>query len=246
MEGYLVDIYNCHLHLFTIEHVPDRFLPPCLMYLAKHSWSRRALTWILRHFDPLSNRNIFERYARFIKITADKSQADTFEVVRSYYPTGTRFVVLPKDMSLMGAGEVAENIFKQHKEMAALRDRFPDLIFPFAAVDPRRSDVPKVLAHAVCEMKFKGVKLYPPLGYRPDDPTLMDFVYPFCLEHDLPVTAHYSRGGVCEKGKPDSAANTDSDLWLPVLEKYPLLKLCLAQFGGIDTWHNYLDSPWPQ
>lgn len=128
-----------------------------------------------------------------------------------------------------------------------MRDALPPgTIIPFAALDPRRRDLQQVRDNAFDKLGFKGVKLYPPLGYAPTHPKLMELVYPYCLERGLPITAHCSRGGVCEKNKPCSALNADPDRWVPVLDKFPELKLCLAHFGGIEDWRGYLDEPWPQ
>ena len=42
-----------------------------------------------------------------------------------------------------------------------------DEVIPFAAVDPRRHDVVNQTIELLEKKAFKGIKLYPPLGYTP-------------------------------------------------------------------------------
>ncbi|MBI5164687.1 MAG: amidohydrolase family protein [Magnetospirillum sp.] len=239
-----MDITNCHIHLFTLDHVPDRFLPAPVMALAKVGWIRRAISRALRRVDPFSSRDLFERYARFLTITGEKGQREVFADVRRYYPGSTRFVALPMDMSRMGRGAPAADIVAQHDELAEVARTFPGLVIPFAAIDPRRDDREAVFDHAFATLGFRGIKLYPPLGYAPSHPFLMEAVYPYCVAHGLPVTAHCSRGGVRHKdlSVDEAAALAAPDAWLPVLEAFPTLRLCLAHFGGIEDWRRY-DRP---
>ena len=37
---------------------------------------------------------------------------------------------------------------------------------------------------------------------------------------------------------------TDPDAYLPILERHPRLRLCLAHFGGAGDWDSYLKHPW--
>jgi hypothetical protein len=112
---------------------------------------------------------------------------------------------------------------------------------------------------------FWGIKMYPRLGYAPDDfatyPHLADF-YQNCMDHRIPITAHCSRGGMKiadyfnfqrydEHHTPaaydlQAADETFADHhaapvnWENVLSnnggRFARLKLCLAHFGGYDIW----------
>lgn len=241
-------IHNCHIHLFNLENVPDGFVHPWMMEVAKMDWSRNTLVWIMRHLGPFSHRDLPERCARLLAIAGSGKQADSLKTVQSYYPSDTRFVVLPMDMSEMGAGNVGQDIYKQHEELALVRDANPDAVIPFAAIDPRRADVMQVLEHAVEKLGFKGIKLYPALGYHPTHDILMTKVYPYCLDHHLSVMTHCSKGGVRQKGisKENASKFTDPYGWKTVLTAFPGVNFCLGHFGGIDDWRSYLDTPWPQ
>ncbi len=106
---------------------------------------------------------------------------------------------------------------------------------------------------ALTKHGFLGVKLYPPMGFRPSgnsggypkrtikmlgfnpskelDRALKD-VYRLCVELDAPIVAHgYASNGA---GKM-SAMKGDPAYWLPVFAKFPKLRVCLAHFGSFDV-----------
>jgi len=237
------------MHTFTIDHVPAHFLPFGLSTLMKIPLIRVPLRFLLINLNPFSHRDLFERYANFIKIPTDKTQEDIFKVVRAYYPLSTRFVVLPMDMAYMDAGRVAVDIDAQHEELYQL-SRHPTYgpqIIPFAAVDPRRPGVLEKLKALVEEKSFKGIKLYPPLGYNPKHPNLLP-VYEYAQSKNIPVMVHCSKGGVRSKklSAEDAAHLADPDNYIEILEKFPGLRICLGHCGGDADWQHYLNDPWDE
>ncbi len=248
-----VQITNCHTHLFTADHVPERFAGfagPLLRVRA----IRLALLPVLRHVDP-TPRDRLERYARMLEISHHKTQAEVFALLRAMYPTGTRFVVLPMDMTYMATGPPRVSIDRQHAELRALRDDHPDLVVPFAAVDPRQERVVEKTIALVENDGFRGIKLYPPVGYDPGDRRL-EPLYAYAEEREIPLMAHCSRYGVYYRGRKHPVTAdplplirrpgivsqlADPDRWLPVLESHPRLKLCLAHFGGQGEWDKYVE-----
>ncbi len=107
-----------------------------------------------------------------------------------------------------------------------------------------RQDAAEIIEHAIDNLGFRGLKLYPRMGFPPDAPVLMDRIYPLASERNLPVISHCSRGGVI--GKHISAAKgnrfTEPDAFLPVLSAFPGLRVCLAHFGGTNDWRAYMDE----
>jgi len=116
------------------------------------------------------------------------------------------------------------------------------------------------------------LKLYPPMGFYPDDPALHP-VYAYAQENSLPLIAHCSPGGVYQKSRITGAIKkkllekigpmpwwerwkwwkvnehltagyTHPDNYVPVLEKFPRLKVCLGHFGGAQEWDRYMDDSW--
>lgn len=70
-------------------------------------------------------------------------------------------------------------------------------VMPFLAVDPRRKGIMELIKEYVNEGKghFKGIKLYPSLGYLPTHRNLQE-VYAYCSKHHVPITVHCMGHGV--------------------------------------------------
>jgi predicted TIM-barrel fold metal-dependent hydrolase len=256
-------VANCHVHIFTYAHTPDRFLPWPVADLVRLRPVRRLLSWAARVFDPNRKKQL-GRYARIIEISYAKDQAAVFEIVRSFYPQGSRYIVLPMDMTKMNAGKVEIGIDAQHSELAALRDANPKVVIPFAAVDPRHDDIVEKTIALIEQQGFRGLKLYPPTGYHPFDRRLWP-LYDYAEQRGVPVMTHCSRpASVQYRGEPTQEMRTDPktgevwndntfelltrftdpDAYRPLLEKHPKLRVCLAHFGGAGDWTSYLDRPW--
>ena len=122
-----------------------------------------------------------------------------------------------------------ENFERQLRGTMEAAVQRPGRIFPFVAVNPRRTTHFDVLRRAVEEMGFCGVKLYPSLGYAVDTPELRA-IYDYCMQSDLPLLVHCTDGGFYRD--PASIAHSDPDRWYSVLEDYPELRLCFGHCGG--------------
>jgi len=149
-------------------------------------------------------------------------------------------------MEYMGAGKVPEDLDQQHSELARLGRDSKGLVIPFAAIDPRRPNVGSMLKKLVEVDGFKGVKIYPPLGYQPNAEELMKDVYPYCEEKGIPVMTHCSTGGVRHKdmSKETTTGFADPTNYLSIMDKFPNLKICLGHFGGRDEWEKHRTEPW--
>ena len=237
-------IYNCHIHTFTIGHVPKNFLPMGIPTLMKINLVRAPVLSILEVLWPFSSKDMLQRYANYIRVTYKKSQRDIFTGIRRYYPSDTRFIVLPMDMAYMESGDVEVSLRQQHIELAKLRDEFPDNIIPFMATDPRRTNLLEMVKELAEVHDFKGIKIYPNLGFHPDDPKLYE-VYKYAEEKGLPVMAHCSQGGVhhAKTALEVCAEYGDPDKYRQICKDFPNLKICLAHFGGEDAWKTYLEAP---
>jgi len=149
---------------------------------------------------------------------------------------------------------------KHMRDLEKLKRNEPETVKPFLAVDPRRQDIVELLKKKVGrseEKTFKGVKLYPGLGYLPTHPNLFP-VYDFCIESDIPICVHTSDGGLpslagriyvrsegadgdwfewdikTESDKPSKYFGAP-EKWIPVLEadsgQYRNLRINFAHFG---------------
>jgi predicted TIM-barrel fold metal-dependent hydrolase len=90
----------------------------------------------------------------------------------------------------------------QVKMLLELQHKYPQRIFPFFAVDPRRDGIlEEAKNYVVNGTPFLGIKLYTPNGYSPTDPLLFgtnkgdDCLYKFCEDNQIPITAHCSAKG---------------------------------------------------
>lgn len=113
---------------------------------------------------------------------------------------------------------------------------------PVLELDPTRSCGAREVRRAIEDLGFRGLKLYPRLGFPPDHPVLMEEIYPMLEERGLPVMSHCSRGGIQGRDVVDAEADryTDPAAFIPVLEAFPRLQVCLAHFGGETDWRRYV------
>jgi len=98
-------------------------------------------------------------------------------------------------------------------------------MLPFIAADPNREDVRNIVIDALQGGGFKGVKIYPVMGFTPDDKRLYP-IYEYCVENNVPITAHCENGGIPGFQKYYHLA--DPKYWSAVLKDFPTLTLNLA------------------
>jgi predicted TIM-barrel fold metal-dependent hydrolase len=159
------------------------------------------------------------------------------------------------------AGDASRTGFDEQKwMMMALTAMEKGRIMPFFAYDPRSGSVDAVKT-AIERDGFVGVKLYPPLGFKPcgnDDHEVeanLEDLYAYCAAgrpSPIPITAHcsWSDGVYSNREAPGVSCCKDyyRDLahpahWAKVLEKHGNLKLNLAHFGGAGEWERRALSP---
>lgn len=259
-------IYNSHIHTFRDLDIPRRFLPLGLVRLLASNFGANIFTKMLNNFNPFSEKDLLDRYVKFIKIGKLKSQQKIFENCAQFYPSNTRFAILPMDMAYMGAGKVPRPYLEQLDELAILKKTYPKNILPFIHIDPRRPNSLDIFKKYVEKHEFHGLKLYPPLGNFPYDERLYP-IYEYCQKQKLPVIAHCSpKNPVFFKGTNKALyellkkSKTPIDFknkkkkelcshfthpknYKYVMKDFPELKICVAHFGSGDQWQDYLDNP---
>jgi predicted TIM-barrel fold metal-dependent hydrolase len=113
-----------------------------------------------------------------------------------------------------------------------------------------------VVRSAVLDHGFVGVKVYPPMGWRPlrntatVDMTAAEAVlldgqlrafYAWCQQDDVPVTAHANRSNYAD---PSFATFPGPAGWRAVLREFPGLRLDLGHFGGSRAVTSRTGWPW--
>lgn len=265
-------VIDVHCHLFTAQDipvqgflrargVPDRVTPR--IEHAIHQLSSEAKTAegsageknSDKFLQIIQNRNpsmvIPANYAAWIRILTLSSNQLADRMLTNY-PDTRLFVPLMVDLEYWLEGPVERSFPEQLAVIAATIDRYPGRIHPFVAFSPerarRRSAPPDrvfaIIREALFNQGFIGVKLYPPLGFRPagnqqrkpvalhakayDD--LLAMLYEFCEKNEVPITAHCTNRGV--KAGPGQGGLAHPGYWEQILERHPDLHLNLAHFGG--------------
>jgi uncharacterized protein len=86
--------------------------------------------------------------------------------------------------------DCALSIEQMLERVQAIRARHAGRFEAFAGIDPRWGDDGLALfERAVREQGFRGLKVYPPCGFRPDDPLLFPY-YEICASTRAPAMVH--------------------------------------------------------
>ena len=111
--------------------------------------------------------------------------------------SGNRFSALPNMFN--------DSFLSQIEEMEKLKARYPEHVYPFFPVDPRRNrdcDLMVLIREKVGPGKpFVGIKLYPALGYSVTDPFLYgtenekNGLFAYCEKYSIPVITHSGFSG---------------------------------------------------
>lgn len=254
---------NAHTHIFTIKHVPEKFLPLFLRLVAKVA-VKKWMVKLLKKLKLAGPAYLLNKFYNFKKIGELGSQEQIFNHLQGFYPEGTGFVTLSMDMEYMGAGKVPEPFNIQLKQLAKLKQNYGDEIHPFVFAHPERPKILEIVTEHIEQHKFGGIKIYPAIGYFPSDKRLDD-VYKYAEDKQIPIMTHCTRGGVYYKGKLTPARRrnpldgkpikktknrlftdyySDPDQYQPILEKHNDLKICFAHYGGSDEWDRFLNESW--
>lgn len=258
-------IYNCHIHTFKDADIPRGFLPLGLVRVLSTRPGFRVVSRILNNINPFSDNDTFDRYVKFVELGRLGSQEAIYQNCRKFYPRNSKFGVLSMDMAYMGAGKVPRAYLEQLQELGELKLKYPEII-PFVHIDPRREDYMDILKKCIEEWGFRGVKVYPPLGYFPYDERMYP-VYAYCQTNNLPIVTHCSPfNPVHFKGRKKELRNllelsrdkidtrgmnrkvmcskfTHPLNWEYVMQDFPQLKICLGHFGSSHYWKEFLDNP---
>ncbi|MFK4084168.1 amidohydrolase family protein [Kribbella sp. NPDC020789] len=194
-----------------------------------------------------------------------KSRLDLTGVLTTTYPEVDLFCPMLVDLGT-ALGDQAKTTIREQVVLQEQISRLSMLgrlpwpttarVHPFVGFDPRREvrsrwagdiDTPlAVVKDAVRRFGFAGVKVYPPMGFRPlhnvavGDVTaeeaaalndVLDEFYSWCETEQVPITAHCNNSQYASQAY-ESAGLAGPGGWIDVLGKYPGLHLNLGHFGG--------------
>lgn len=131
------------------------------------------------------------------------------------------------DSGLATSAEPKVSIEDQNRMVAAAARRFPDRLIPFFAVDPRRPNGLQMFERGVREEKMRGLKLYPPTGFFPQDTVCYPY-YRKCVEYGIPVLFHSASAMAPLKARFARPICIDD-----VAADFPDLSIIVAHAGGM-------------
>ncbi len=257
--------FDVHCHLFTRDYIPDNYFHFRLPWLMKRRMLRRLIR-ILK--GRKKDDDTWTQHATDLMDVARKNTL-TEVATEMFEQSEADFLYCPLMMDMTQAfGETtACDMHVQLDAMREALHAHPHRMLPFVALDPNNPDMEALFLKAFSdEYQFYGVKIYPLMGYLPNHPKLME-VFEVCERLGIPVTTHCGGNATSAIAntfelpcrKYDSQGNemdslqvvtfknnlekglffSDPARWLPVLERFPKLRLNLAHFGGDDEWKRF-------
>ncbi|MFZ2959214.1 MAG: amidohydrolase family protein [Candidatus Ozemobacteraceae bacterium] len=225
---------NCHCHIFDLNSIPLAFREKFVINLQNPSqeWLHRGIRSLLMQGTRL------EAWLGFTRL----SMLEIAELLVREMDEAGIDVALPLmvDMEYSsaypgGVKPFEEQIRETLAVVSTINSRFshPRLL-PFIGADPRRPNVVELVCGHLESGAFRGVKIYPVMGFLPGDERLWP-IYEFCERRGIPVTAHCENGGL--PGYDGYYQLAAPENWEPVLKKFPSLVLNLAHF-------DRTGSPW--
>lgn len=168
-------IIDGHTHIASMHFTPMAFLEG----IADNIAAQMVLSPV-----SLSRSKLIDR------MLADYQDDDgSFHVKEMTRQGIEKAVLLLPDFTYALPGN-ALSIEEMYFEHYAILQKHPGKFEVFAGVDPRwGSDGFQLFVKGIEAYGFKGLKLYPPCGYRPDSELLTPF-YEYCNTFHLPVLLH--------------------------------------------------------
>ncbi|MBC7849175.1 MAG: amidohydrolase family protein [Chitinophagaceae bacterium] len=128
----------------------------------------------------------------------------------------------------------------QVRRMHLLQHDNPNEVIGFVAFNPARNNSLEIVRHAVAN-GFKGVKFYPPMGYKCYGDEKYNFpisqLMKYCTDNDVPLFTHCNNSGF-EAVPGESGFNSNPVFWEQLLQQSgnDSLRLCLGHGGGGEGW----------
>lgn len=216
---------DCHCHIFSLDCVPLEFRKRFCLNLKNPV--HKFILWLVRSLLPkeaklgewldLAELSIAEMAQRLVQ-EMDEAGIDVCIPLMMDMKYCSRF-----------GGEVKifeDQMTETAAAVTAINNKYGRTrMLPFVAADPRRENLLEMVTDAIENGVFKGVKIYPVMGYTPNDVKLYP-LYEYCQEKNIPITTHCENGGI--PGLDDYYALADPKYWKIVLEEFPTLTLNLA------------------
>jgi predicted TIM-barrel fold metal-dependent hydrolase len=214
----------------------------------------------------LAGNGAISRYVQWVKTLLLDRRDTVSQLISLYAPNGRSCLFTPAliDFSYWLEDEPRSDLESQIRVMEMIqRSQAPAAVRCFVPFDPWRQLVGASAAEqkqalelvkwAIEDMGFLGVKLYPPMGFKPTDnarvrqsypkrakriagfPARLDGalgqLYEYAQASGVPIMAHTAHSNGAAAGYSDRASPQG---WRPVLQRYPKLSVNFAHFGGFE------------
>jgi len=213
----ILAILDVHAHVWTREHIPEKFWQNMASYMAA-----------LLKSDKESILN-----SSFMKVSHDGrgelliQQMDEAGIDKA--------VVFGADWGLF-LGEAEKSIDDLNQHVSETAARYPDRLIPFFTIDPKRKNAVEQFDHAVSKLEMRGLKLHPTTGFKVTDEETYG-LFRKALEFDIPVLSHmgYITGLYGCFTRPHYFDQVTTD--------FPELRICVAHmnYGDIENLLNLID-----
>jgi predicted TIM-barrel fold metal-dependent hydrolase len=238
-EGLIRASETIDFSIFQLESNFTEVVLSKLMRLIDH-----LIDWICEKVDKIRN---YIKWFRFMQ----KSEEETLHYLMEKDAVGVELYIhhlMDVDFYFNSLEEPQK--YRSHfnfkdeqiTNMQRLNEMYKDKIYAFVAFDPSKPDGVDIVKDAILNKGFKGVKFYPPLGYKAfNDPHFkenIELLFDFCIEMDVPLFSHCNNAGFEAHKKDHSGYNSYPMFWYKILlqKKYENLRLCLAHAGGVEGW----------
>lgn len=196
-----------------------------IIFLTLFASGRNMLLFLLRKTNRFmkmipgkQTTELLKRYLNIVRFANYKDQRRVYSRLIKQYPPGSKMIVLPMDMSFMGAGSPRRDYPKQMEMLAAIKTKHTDNFFPFVFVDPRRQVAGGktffsyeaedgnvklgdcFIRDYIETEEFSGFKIYPALGYFPFDERLLP-LWKYAADRGIPIMTHCIRGVIYYRGR---------------------------------------------
>ena len=220
----MAQVIDNHVHL--ISGTPgNEYLPPKYRWWNSYNWA-----YGYPHMPPYE-RDPMDLYPRQEQRVADPDGSAT---VKAMDAAGVDACVLVHaDFGLCYGEEGAKSMEEMHQDHVDVAKRYPGRFYPFAGPDARRPGSLDMVRSGLKDGRFKGLKIFPEVGYFPSDPMLYPF-YSASLEAEVPVA-------ICTNFEPPLARPRFNDpIYITdVVADFPDLNVIIFHAGyPFDHWFD--------
>lgn len=225
------------------DHMADDEDKEALERLLNETDDSEDDTWLARLFSWLETQSYIWNAStttlmdalEFVIIALQPRITDVAKMLMGQHGPNDIVVALTMDIT---AGNGSDDYLyeSQLRETKAVADEYNDRLLPFVCLNPLRPNMDHYYDLAFNHLDYKGVKIYPSLGYDPTNPALGGF-FEECTAKGRPVLTHCNIGGF--RATEADGLRCDPRNWTQVLKDHPNLKLCFGHFGG----EEYLTVP---